>query len=81
MNEQGNDNFGIDTSRVYAGGSSAGAISAVNAAYINSESEIPGPIYDFVINNGGLEGFSGNPGFNSSFLAIFIFLSGIYFGR
>jgi len=70
MNEQGNDNFGIDTSRVYAGGSSAGAISAVNAAYINSESEIPGPIYDFVIDNGGLEGLSGNPGFNSSFYGV-----------
>ena len=70
MNDQLNDDFGIDTSRIYAGGSSAGAITTVNAAYINNESEIPDPIYDYVMEYGGLEGFSGNPGYNSEFYGI-----------
>jgi len=67
MNDHLYDDFGIDTSRIYAGGSSAGAIAAVNAAYINNENEIPESIYDFVMEYGGLEGFSGNPGYNSEF--------------
>ena len=62
MNYQLNDDFGIDTSRIYTGGSSAGAITAVNAAYISNESEIPVTIYDYVKEYGGLEGLSGSPG-------------------
>jgi len=67
MNDELNDNFKIDTSRIYAGGSSAGAIASINAAYINNSNEIPEEIYDFVIENGGLEGLSGNPGYDSNF--------------
>lgn len=70
MNYQLNDDFGIDTSRIYTGGSSAGAITAVNAAYISNESEIPGTIYDYVMEYGGLEGFSGSPGYSSEFYGI-----------
>ncbi len=67
MNDELNDNFKIDTSRIYAGGSSAGAIASINAAYINNLNEIPEEIYDFVIENGGLEGLSGNTGYDSNF--------------
>ena len=70
MNDELYDDFKIDTSRIYAGGSSAGAISSVNAAYINNESEIPESIFDFVIESGGLEGYSGNPGYNSAFYGV-----------
>ena len=70
MNDQIYDDFGIDTSRIYSGGSSAGAIASVNAAYINLASEIPESIYDYVMEQGELEGFSGNPGYNSEFYGV-----------
>ena len=70
MNDQLYDDFGIDTSRIYSGGSSAGAIASVNAAYINNASEIPESIYDYVMEYGGLEGFSGNLGYNSEFYGV-----------
>ena len=70
MNDQLYDDFGIDTSRIYSGGSSAGAIASVNAAYINLASEIPESIYDYVMEQGELEGFSGNPGYNSEFYGV-----------
>ena len=70
MNDSLYDDFGVDTSRIYAGGSSAGAIASVNTAYLNEESEIPELVIDFVNESGGLEGLSGNPGFDSHFYGI-----------
>ena len=70
MNDSLYDDFGVDTSRIYTGGSSAGAIASVNTAYLNEESEIPELVIDFVNESGGLEGLSGNPGFNSHFYGI-----------
>ena len=70
MNDMLYDDFGIDTSRIYVGGSSAGAIASVNGAYLNEESEIPEFILEFVNESGGLEGLSGNPGYNSDFYGI-----------
>ena len=70
MNDLLYDDFGIDTSRIYAGGSSAGAITAVNGAYLNEESEIPELVVEFVNESGGLEGLSGNPGYSSNFYGI-----------
>ena len=70
MNDSLYDDFGVDTSRIYTGGSSAGAIASVNTAYLNEENEIPELVIDFVNESGGLEGLSGNPGFNSHFYGI-----------
>ena len=70
MNDSLYDDFGVDTSRIYTGGSSAGAIASVNTAYLNEDSEIPELVIDFVNESGGLEGLSGNPGFNSHFYGI-----------
>ena len=70
MNDLLYDDFGIDSSRIYVGGSSAGAIASVNGAYLNEESEIPEFILEFVNESGGLEGLSGNPGYSSDFYGI-----------
>ena len=67
MNDQLYNDYRIDTDRIYAGGVSAGGISAVNAAYLDQDSEIPPFIEDWLADNGGLEGNSGNPGYDSSF--------------
>ena len=67
MNDQLYNDYRIDTDRIYAGGVSAGGISAVNAAYLDQDSEIPPFIEDWLEDNGGLEGNSGNPGYDSSF--------------
>ena len=70
MNDELYNDFKIDTDRIYAGGVSAGGISAVNAAYLNLESEVPSFIEDWMNDNGGLEGNSGNPGYDSNFHGI-----------
>jgi len=67
MNDEIANDYRIDTDRIYAGGVSAGGIVAVNAAYLDQESEIPESIVDYVEENGGLEGLSGNEGYDSHF--------------
>ncbi|MBT5955277.1 MAG: carboxylesterase family protein [Candidatus Marinimicrobia bacterium] len=67
MNDELYDDYNIDSDRIYAGGVSAGAISAVNAAYLNLESELPSFLEDYFEDNGGTEGNSGNPGYASEF--------------
>ena len=70
MNDELYNDFRIDTDRIYAGGVSAGGISAVNAAYLNLESEVPSFIEDWMNDNGGIEGNSGNPSYDSNFHGI-----------
>jgi len=67
MNDELYDEYSIDTERIYAGGISAGGITVVNAAYMDLESEIPYFILEFVMDNGGLDGNSGNEGYDSHF--------------
>ncbi|MBD3636813.1 MAG: T9SS type A sorting domain-containing protein [Crocinitomicaceae bacterium] len=60
------DAYKIDTTRIFIGGSSAGAITALHMAYLDQECEIE----EFISLNdlnalGGLEGTSGNPGYSS----------------
>ena len=75
MNDELFDNYGIDQNRIYAGGYSAGAFACINAAYLNNYEELPEFIIDDYELIGGFEGFSGNPGYESSFNGI-INLSG-----
>ena len=67
MNDETSNDYRIDSDRIYAGGVSAGGIVAVNTAYLNEDSEIPSSIVNYVAENGGLEGFSGNEGYDSHF--------------
>ena len=65
MNDEIFNEYRIDSDRIYAGGISAGAIVAVNTAYLDENNEVPGSIIDYINENGGLEGDSGNPGYDS----------------
>ena len=62
-----NNLYSIDSDRIYAGGISAGSITAVNAAYLNHEDEIPSFISDQLNDIGGIEGYSGNQEYDSNF--------------
>ena len=60
------DTYKIDTTKIYIGGTSAGAITALHLAYLDQECEIleymnPNDLSDF----GGIQGNSGNPGFST----------------
>ncbi len=58
--------YGIDTNRIYVGGVSAGAVSAVHYAYLADLSEMPSYIDTTKAGlGGGIEGSSGNPGYSS----------------
>ena len=67
MNDELYNEYRIDLERIYAGGVSAGAIVAVNAAYLDQESEIPSSLVNYINENGGLTGNSGNPEYDSHF--------------
>lgn len=57
--------YNIDPDRIFVGGVSAGAITAVQTAYLNETSEIPVEIVNDTAAVGGIEGTSGNPGYSS----------------
>ncbi len=62
--------YKIDTTQIWVGGSSAGALTALHCAYLNQNWEIPPSLSTWVAANGGLEGTSGNPGYSSSFRGV-----------
>jgi hypothetical protein len=70
MNDELYNEYRIDSDRVFAGGVSAGAITSINAGYLDEMSEIPAFLLDDFENLGGFEGFSGNSGYDSSFSGI-----------
>lgn len=65
--------YGIDTTRIYIGGVSAGAISALHAMYLDQDAEIPPQLAPEMPGLGGLEGNSGNPGYSSRAHAVYSF--------
>ncbi len=68
--EDGNPH-GIDTNHIYLVGSSAGGFTALHLAYLDKTNEIPSFInMSDPSLTGGLEGNSGNPGYNSDVNAI-----------
>ncbi|MBK9148750.1 MAG: carboxylesterase family protein [Flavobacteriales bacterium] len=69
--------YGIDTTRIYIGGVSAGAISALHAMYLDQDSEIPSQIAGELPGLGGLEGNSGSPGYSSRAHGIYSFSGAI----
>ncbi|MBK9627789.1 MAG: T9SS type A sorting domain-containing protein [Flavobacteriales bacterium] len=65
--------YGIDTTRILAGGISAGAISALHAGYLDQPGEWPSALTSQMASLGGIEGNSGNPGYSSAINGIFSF--------
>tara|TARA_B110000503_G_scaffold134094_1_gene212572 strand:- start:739 stop:2001 length:1263 start_codon:yes stop_codon:yes gene_type:complete len=68
--EDGNP-YGIDPDRILMGGVSAGAFIALHMAYVDEVSEIPEQVDQSAAGMaGGLEGESGNPGYNSDIMGV-----------
>tara|TARA_B100000900_G_C20598844_1_gene724642 strand:+ start:2997 stop:4175 length:1179 start_codon:yes stop_codon:yes gene_type:complete len=70
--------FGIDPDQIYVGGYSAGAILAVNLAYINDTVGVPSHLLPIIDATGGLEGNSGNPGYSSEVKAVVNVAGAVY---
>jgi len=72
--------YGIDTNRIYVGGSSAGAFTALHAAYITSLeelAEVPQADTAAIRQLGGLSGTSGPAGYAEGFQGVFSLSGGI----
>lgn len=68
-----NNPYGIDPGRIIIGGISAGAVSALHAAYLDQEGEWPDVLGAQYTALGGVEGNSGSPGYPSDVLAVYSF--------
>jgi hypothetical protein len=63
--------YKIDTTKIFIGGSSAGAITALHMAYLQDECEVEPYISINDLNNlGGIEGTSGSPGYSSDVVGV-----------
>lgn len=69
--------YRVDTSQIFVGGNSAGAILAVHLAYIDSIGEVPQYIADVIDSNGGIDGDAGNQGYSSKAKAVINLAGGI----
>ena len=70
--------FGIDPDQIYIGGYSAGAILAVNLAFVNDTIGVPSHLLPIIDSAGGLEGNSGNLGYSSSVKAVINIAGAVY---
>ena len=65
--KQTTNQYKIDTNKIFVGGSSAGAITALHLAYLDDECKIADYLNEStIISMGGLEGTSGNAGYSST---------------
>lgn len=69
--------FKVDTSKVFVGGASAGAILAAHLVYLTDINEMPNYIADVISNNGGAEGNSGYPNHSSQVQGLINFCGGL----
>lgn len=74
--DEGNS-LGINPDNIFIGGSSAGGILAANLAYAEDINKLPTDWQEWAIENGGLEGNSGNPGYCSYPNGVFGFAGAI----
>ena len=70
--------YRIDTDNIIVGGLSAGAITAMHVAEMDSTDNIPTWLRNIVKTEGGFEGNSGNPGFSSSVKGAISLSGGLY---
>jgi para-nitrobenzyl esterase len=77
-NAASTNTYKIDTNKIFSGGLSAGAITAILAATIDETDPIPATIRTQINNLGGFEGNSGNSGYSSSVAGVLNFSGGIY---
>jgi len=68
---------GIDTSDIYIGGNSAGAILSYHVGFLNNMSEVPSFMTSIINNNGGINGNSGNAGYSSKVKSVTSWAGGI----
>lgn len=73
-----NNTYGIDSSQIFIGGYSAGAVAAINLAFLNQEEEIPAYLQPFIDNAGGMDGDSGNPGYSSKAKGVISLAGAVY---
>lgn len=62
--------YRINPDMIIAGGASAGAVTAIHTAYLDTEEGVPSNIITIINDNGGIEGNSGNAGYSSSVNAV-----------
>lgn len=74
---QNADTWGVDTTRFFVGGNSAGSILAVHEAYLNASDNVPAYIMNKITANGGFDGNSGNPGITPAVKAVINYAGGI----
>ncbi|MBL4905565.1 MAG: alpha/beta hydrolase [Flavobacteriaceae bacterium] len=76
------DSYKIDPSNIFIGGASAGAITALHYAYLNSDTELitigGNNFLDYVNSHGGLDGNSGNANYSSDIKGIINISGGLF---
>ncbi len=70
--------FRIDTNNIIVGGLSAGAITAMHTAYLDTTRNLPAWILNAVRNQGGIDGNSGNPGYTFKIKGVYSLSGGLY---
>jgi Secretion system C-terminal sorting domain/Carboxylesterase family len=70
--------YKIDTNNIIVGGISAGAITAMHVAHLDSTDNIPTFLKTVITNQGGFEGTSGNPGFSTKVKGVINMSGGLY---
>lgn len=75
---QNGNKYRIDTSNILVAGFSAGAITAMHTAQLDSTDTMSDWIRNIIKNEGGFEGNSGNSGYSSSVKAALSFSGGLY---
>lgn len=72
-NAQNNNDYGIDPENIFAGGVSAGAIIANQAAYFDANDDVPVYIQDHLNNHGGIDGNSNDINVSSEVKGVIAF--------
>lgn len=73
--------YGIDESTIFIGGYSAGGVTAIHLAYLDSISDLPTSpvnVQNMITNMGGIEGDAGNDGYSSQVSGVISFAGGIH---
>ena len=68
------NSYGIDSNRIFIGGYSAGAFTALHCAYVNDDSEVLAmggeTLLNYINDHGGLDGDSGNEGYPTKVIGV-----------